>query len=318
VRAAIESSTGPIGRFARRCRLLTVGGGLLVLSAMTWLNQHNTIEQRSTTDSTGLSDSGPTTWLLTLGIIVALVAALLQVGRTLPVVLSALAFVATIGGLLLIPPDRVFEASGSRIDYEWSAAPVAMLILCGLLLALTGENSWAVRRGATELPELETTTPMSDDQVERKSDLDADVTAPGGPLSRALHRCLVFGCGIALLVLLTATWEKDGWNTEQIKYRTGFGLITGELPVARVAMLALIIVLAGLILFAGNGLVTMILAAAGLALTLLMMLTLPADVTTGGTAANRYELLPAPYVALVIWAVAIGAGWHARTVHHRR
>ena len=297
-RAAIESPAGPIDRFARRSRLVTIGGGLLVLSAMTWLNQHNTIDQRSTTNSSGLDSSTPATWLLAVAIIVALVAALLQVGRTLPVVLAALAFVVAVAGLLTIPPDLVFRTIGSRIDYEWSAAPVAVLILCGLLIALTGENRWAVRRGQTELPELETTT-MSDD------------------LSRALHRALVFGCGIAMLVLLTATWEKDGWNTQQSNYVTGFGLVTSDLAVAKVAMIVLIVVLAFLILLPAEGLTTMILAAAGLASTLLMLLTLPDDVTAGGTAANRYEWLPAPYLALLIWAVALITGWHARIVKQR-
>jgi hypothetical protein len=314
VRAVVESPTGPVGAFVRRCRLATVGGGLVVLWAMTWLIQDSVLDSGGTVSSggwTGLSRTNPATWLLALAIVLGLAAALSEIGRTRPVALSALALTAAVGGLLIIPSDLRFEAIGARIDYEWSAAPIVVLILCGLLLALTLENRRAVRRGRTQLAELET-TPMTD-PAERTAERDVEAE-----VQDALHRSLVFGCAIALLVLLTATWEKDGWNPGQANYRTGFGLVTSDLTVPKTAMAISLVVLAILILYRGDGLPTMILPAAGLVLTLLMLVTLPADVTTGGTAANRYEWLPAPYVALVIWAVALITGWHARTVKHRR
>ncbi|MEU4195773.1 hypothetical protein AB0E69_27985 [Kribbella sp. NPDC026611] len=140
----------------------------------------------------------------------------------------------------------------------------------------------------------------------------AEFDAPTGQLARAVTRCTVFACAVGLVVLLGMNWlfrysadTGDVWSED--KYFTGLQVVTGFTTAVYAAMVTLYGV--GLVLLVvrpAEHLLSVVGAATGLVSTCVVLLAGPGDRWDGGTKVVDYRWQAAPYLALVLWIVALG------------
>ncbi|HET6739131.1 MAG TPA: hypothetical protein VFH76_09360 [Kribbella sp.] len=135
----------------------------------------------------------------------------------------------------------------------------------------------------------------------------AEFDAPSGQLSRAVARCMVFACAVGLLVLLGTHWlyvERSSGSSDE--YFTAPQIALRFTIVLLPTMLAVyVLALVLLVIRPAEALLSVVAAAVGLVSTVVVLLSGPHDVQLHGEQLADYRWQAAPYLALILWAIAV-------------
>ncbi|TCN40298.1 hypothetical protein EV644_106226 [Kribbella orskensis] len=230
--------------------------------------------------------------VLALSIPLLVAVGLLPPGRPWPA-LPAIAGLAVVLGVYF---SRDPEPARNTFDfmYAWTKAPILAMALWVLLIAITAA-SWR---------------------------------SVGKPSERRLlaQRTVVFACGIGLLVTMAAGWaqitlvESSGSDiileTTPADHdpiaSTGLSML-GQPNLESYALAGIVILMGLLLLLPAQQTITAFVAALGLVSTAAFMLLVLPKVRSMGSPEFAIDWLPAPYLALILWAAALTASWHARS-----
>ncbi|WP_132284451.1 hypothetical protein [Kribbella sp. VKM Ac-2568] len=230
--------------------------------------------------------------VLALSIPLLVAVALLPPGRPWQV-LPAIAGLAVVLGVYF---SRDPEPARNTFDfmYAWTKAPILAMALWVLLIAITAASWRSVRK-------------TSERQL---------VAQP----------TVVFACGIGLLVSMAAGWAQitlvDSSGSDIILETTPAGRepiastglsMLGQPYLESYALAGIVILMALLLLLPAQKTITAFVAALGLVSTAAFMLLVLPKVRSMGSPEFAIEWLPTPYLALVLWVVALITSWHARS-----
>ncbi len=264
-----------------RVQVLIVVAGLIALTPMTW--REKTVTNLKPTTWRGLRlELVPAGLLvyLSIALAVAVAFAVLRSGGRWPMLLST-AGVITMAALLLSQPGDTsadFHNFTFVTHYQWSAPPVLSLAFWLVLLAIT-------IRGKEE----------------------------------PLHRTVVFACGIALLVLMAAGWQKQSGPDLQTNISDWFTILVDATWIGSLLLAIPVVLAVALIVLPAKKVATTIVAAIGLTATVVfLLLALPRDFFgPSGEPKLVHDWLPAAYLSLAVWLIALAATVHARVGNRR-
>jgi hypothetical protein len=217
--------------------------------------------------------------LLALSIPLLLAVAVLPLGRPWPVLPAIAGFAIVLGVYLSRHPEPVRNTFDFM--YAWTRAPILAMALWGLLIGITASSWYAARRG-----------PESHQLV--------------------VQRTVVFASGIGLLVTMAAGWAQiTNHAAREPTASTGLSML-GQ-PYLESYALAGIVILMAVLLVPTRTTITAGVAGLGLVSTTAFMLLVLPKVRSIAGPELAIDWLPAPYLALLLWAAALIASWHARS-----
>jgi hypothetical protein len=277
-----------------RVQVLIVVAGLILELFMAWQRPTIRLSSMTAPDPNGFKLSFlPTGLLLYLSIALAValavtVVAVPSAGRVVPVLLSV-AGVAVMVGLLVSKQSEAavnWHSYTHKTGVSWTATPVMSLGLWLVLLAITDHN----RRAGQEDPK---------------------------PLS--LQRAVVFGSGIGLLVLMTAGWQKQSGPDFRANISSWFTILVNATWIGSLLLAIPVVLAVALIVLPARKVTSTIVAALGLTSTVVfLLLALPRDFFgPNGEPKLVHDWLPAAYLSLAVWLIALAAAVHARVANRR-
>lgn len=119
------------------------------------------------------------------------------------------------------------------------------------------------------------------------------------------RHAVLLGCGVALPVLMSAGWQQLTVGGQAPRVTSGFGLLEGATLLWTAILLAPIALMALLIVLPATNFASTIVAATGLVVTVLnVWLAIPEFFNSGQVALSW---LPAPYLSVLVWLIALAA-----------
>ncbi len=130
----------------------------------------------------------------------------------------------------------------------------------------------------------------------------------------SLHRSVVFGSGITLLVLMAAGWQKQSGPDTRTYISDWFTVLVDATWIGSLLLAIPVVLAIALLVLPVQKVATTIVAAGGLTATVVfLLLALPRDfLGPNGEPKLVHDWLPAAYLSLAVWLIALAATVYAR------